>query len=183
MPLAVFQDFCQQSAFFASRGVWKLYAHHHFYSKKRHRRPIDMPTIRRVAALGCYVVASTLLLVGRGTDDELWSEGTAVPQRRAQGADPRADRHAPAAGPARARGARLCGNQPVRRVHDDAAVLARSRVRNRHRHAIEQGSRRWRGGRRDDSARTRRKILISTQVPRPTSRRKSERSRGYLMQI
>ena len=28
-------------------------------------------------------------------------------------------------------------------------------VRNRHRHAIEQTSRRWRGGRRDDSARTR----------------------------
>ena len=36
-------------------------------------------------------------------------------------------------------------------------------ARNRHRHAIEQASRRWRGGRRDDSARTRRKILISTQ--------------------
>ena len=29
-------------------------------------------------------------------------------------------------------------------------------VRNRHRHAIEQASRRWRGGRRDDTARTRR---------------------------
>ena len=38
-------------------------------------------------------------------------------------------------------------------------------ARNRHRHAIEQASRRWRGGRRYDSARTRRKILISTQVP------------------
>ena len=37
-------------------------------------------------------------------------------------------------------------------------------MRNWHRHAIEQASRRWRGGRRDDSARTRRKILISTQV-------------------
>jgi hypothetical protein len=37
-------------------------------------------------------------------------------------------------------------------------------TRNRHRHAIEQASHRWRGGRRDDSARTRRKILISTQV-------------------
>ena len=35
---------------------------------------------------------------------------------------------------------------------------------NWHRHAIEQASRRWRGGRRGDSARTRRKILISTQV-------------------
>ena len=32
-------------------------------------------------------------------------------------------------------------------------------ARNRHRHAIERASRRWRGGRR-----TRRKILISTQV-------------------
>ena len=31
-------------------------------------------------------------------------------------------------------------------------------ARNRHRHAIEQASRRWRGGRRDDSARTRREI-------------------------
>jgi hypothetical protein len=31
-------------------------------------------------------------------------------------------------------------------------------VRNRHRHAVEQASRRWRGGRRGDSARTRRKI-------------------------
>ena len=37
-------------------------------------------------------------------------------------------------------------------------------VRNRHRHAIEQASRRWRGGRRDNSARSRREILISTQV-------------------
>jgi hypothetical protein len=37
-------------------------------------------------------------------------------------------------------------------------------VRNRHRHAIEQAARRWRGGRRDDSARTCRKILISTQA-------------------
>ena len=33
--------------------------------------------------------------------------------------------------------------------------------------AIEQASRRWRGGRRDDSARTRRKILISTQAATP----------------
>ena len=31
-------------------------------------------------------------------------------------------------------------------------------VRNSHRHAVEQASRRWRGGRRDDSARTRRKF-------------------------
>ena len=37
-------------------------------------------------------------------------------------------------------------------------------VGGRHRHAVEQASRRWRGGRRDDSARTRRKILIFTQV-------------------
>ena len=37
-------------------------------------------------------------------------------------------------------------------------------ARNRHRHAIEQASRRWRGARRDDSARTRRNVLISTQV-------------------
>ena len=36
-------------------------------------------------------------------------------------------------------------------------------VRNWHRHAIEQVSRRWRGGRRDDSARRRREILISPQ--------------------
>ena len=43
----------------------------------------------------------------------------------------------------------------------------RRAVRNRHRHAIEQASRRWRGARRDDSARTRRKILISTQVLAP----------------
>ena len=37
-------------------------------------------------------------------------------------------------------------------------------ARNRHRHAIGQASRRWRGGRLEDSARTRRKILIFTQV-------------------
>jgi hypothetical protein len=37
-------------------------------------------------------------------------------------------------------------------------------VRNRHRLAIEQASRRWRGGRRGDSARKRGKILIFTQV-------------------
>ena len=40
----------------------------------------------------------------------------------------------------------------------------RRAARNRQRHAIEQASRRWRGGRRDDSARTRRKVLSSTQV-------------------
>ena len=52
-------------------------------------------------------------------------------------------------------GFELCGNQPERRVV----------VRNRHRHAIEHASRRsWR--RHDDSARTRRKILISTQASR-----------------
>ena len=39
-------------------------------------------------------------------------------------------------------GGALCGNQPVRR---------RGRASGRHRHAVEQASRRWRGGRRDDS--------------------------------
>ena len=39
----------------------------------------------------------------------------------------------------------------------------RRAMRNRHRHAIEQAARRWRGGRRDDAARTCRKILFSTQ--------------------
>ena len=47
---------------------------------------------------------------------------------------------------------------------DGAAVLAPRAARNRHRHAIEQASRRWRGGRRGDSARTRRKSLRATQV-------------------
>ena len=51
----------------------------------------------------------------------------------------------------------LCGNQPVRRVLTRPCWPRRA-VRNRHRHAIEQASRRWRGGRRDVSARTRRKI-------------------------
>ena len=53
----------------------------------------------------------------------------------------------------------LCGNQPVRRVL----------VRNRHRHAIEQASRRWRGGR---------KILISTQARTWTRSSSCGRSRG-----
>ena len=39
-------------------------------------------------------------------------------------------------------------------------------MRNLHSYAIEQASRRWRGGRRDESARTRREILISTKVSR-----------------
>ena len=51
----------------------------------------------------------------------------------------------------------------------------RRAVRIRHRHAIEQASRRWRGGPRDDSARPRRKILIFTQVH--TTRR--DYHRGY----
>ena len=77
-------------------------------------------------------------------------------------------------GPRHSRGASLCGNQPVRRVHDNSSLSHvsamawprwfRRAARNRHRQAIEQASRRWRGGRRCDSARTRRKILISTQV-------------------
>ena len=37
-------------------------------------------------------------------------------------------------------------------------------MRDPHRHAIDQALRRWRGGRRGGSGRTRRKILISTQV-------------------
>ena len=37
-------------------------------------------------------------------------------------------------------------------------------ARNRHRHAIEQASRRWHGGRRDDSARRRRETLIYPQA-------------------
>ena len=38
----------------------------------------------------------------------------------------------------------------------------RRALRNRHRHAIEQASRRWRGGRRGDSGRTRRKFDFHT---------------------
>jgi len=52
----------------------------------------------------------------------------------------------------------------------------RRAVTNRHRHAIEQASRRWR--RRDDSARTRRKILISTQVKPPTHGVSERSARG-----
>ena len=48
---------------------------------------------------------------------------------------------------ARETGDLLCGNQPVCRVH-----------------AIEQASRRWRGGRRDDSAQGRQDILIYAQA-------------------
>ena len=54
-------------------------------------------------------------------------------------------------------------NQCVGCTMERPSWLGRA-VRKRHRHAIEQASRRWRGGRRDDSARTRRKILISTQA-------------------
>jgi pSer/pThr/pTyr-binding forkhead associated (FHA) protein len=62
----------------------------------------------------------------------------------------------------------------VRRVHDNSSLShfsamtrpcwLRPAARNQNRHAIEQASRRWRGGRRDDSARPRREVLISTQV-------------------
>ena len=46
---------------------------------------------------------------------------------------------------------RLCGNQPVCRVHSYFSTMTRlcwlrRAVRNRHRHAVEQASRRWRGG-------------------------------------
>ena len=47
-------------------------------------------------------------------------------------------------------------------------------VRNRHRHAIEQASRRWRGGRREDSARTRRKFDFHTGT---------EAKRAYVLQF
>ena len=83
----------------------------------------------------------------------------------------------------------LCGNQPVRRVLDNSSLshfsamtrpswLCRA-VRNRHHHAIEQASRRWRGGRRDDSARTRRQILISTQVGVRRVRARHGGARGF----
>jgi hypothetical protein len=66
-----------------------------------------------------------------------------------------------------ANGDDLCGNQEsgapdnTSLSHFSAMTLPcclRRVVRNRHRHAIEQASRRWRGGRRDDSARARRQI-------------------------
>ena len=59
------------------------------------------------------------------------------------------------------KGTGLCGTQPLRRVHFSAMTRPcwlRRAVRNRHRHAIEQASRRWRGGRRGDSGRTRREF-------------------------
>jgi hypothetical protein len=43
------------------------------------------------------------------------------------------------------------GGTPWPWRRDDAAVLARRAVRNRHRHGIEQASRRWRGGQREVS--------------------------------
>ena len=63
---------------------------------------------------------------------------------------------------------KLCGTASASGAPDNSSLshfsamtrpswLGRA-VRNQHRHAIEQASRRWRGGRRDDSARTRRKI-------------------------
>ena len=58
---------------------------------------------------------------------------------------------------------------------ENAAVPAESSGERPHRHAIEQASRRWRGGRRDDSARTRRKILISTQRANAASRSTRDR--------
>ena len=61
-----------------------------------------------------------------------------------------------------ARTSRLCGNQHFSTMTRPSWL--RRAVRNRHRHAIERASRRWRGGRRGDSARTRRKLLISTQL-------------------
>ena len=48
-------------------------------------------------------------------------------------------------------------DHPKFRLADGVFRGSSRAVRNRHHHAIEQASRRWRGG-RDDSARTRRKI-------------------------
>ena len=57
----------------------------------------------------------------------------------------------------------------------------RRAVRNRHRLAIEQASHRWRGGRREDSAQTRRKILFPHRSSPTTAsgrrRTRSERRR------
>ena len=50
-------------------------------------------------------------------------------------------------------------------------------VRNRHRHAIEQASRRWRGGRRGDSGRTRRKFDFHTA--RHAVRLRREQARAH----
>ena len=48
-------------------------------------------------------------------------------------------------------------------------------VTNRHHHAIEQASRRWREGGRDDSARTR--VKSSTQVDKQASKSKADRAK------
>ena len=47
---------------------------------------------------------------------------------------------------------------------DKCYAVWKSTSADPHRHAVEQASRRWRGGRRGDSARTRRKILIFTPL-------------------
>ena len=86
--------------------------------------------------------------------------------------------------------AALRGNQPERRVHRDNSSLShfsamtrpswlgRAARKQHPAHAVEQASRRWRGGRRDDSARTRRKILISTQARPSSARRAASRRRS-----
>ena len=60
-----------------------------------------------------------------------------------------------------ARGCALVLSARRRRELDRVAACVEI---NQDRHPIEQASRRWRGGRRADSARRRRELLISTQV-------------------
>ena len=64
-----------------------------------------------------------------------------------------------------------CGAYVEAALFEDAslAVWKSTSASGALRHAIEQASRRWRGGQRDDSARTRRKILMSPQVAGKTA--------------
>jgi signal recognition particle subunit SRP54 len=62
---------------------------------------------------------------------------------------------------------------PVWKSTSVSGARLRRAVRDPQRHAIEPVPRRWRGGRRGDSGRTRRKIFISTQVDT------SEADQGY----
>ena len=70
----------------------------------------------------------------------------------------------------RVRGRRLCGNQPVCRMQRNDVAAGSVSGENRHRHAIEQVSRRWRGGRRGGPGRTRRNLISTGRRRTPPTR-------------
>jgi len=124
---------------------------------RRRQQLLDPEATTKALISACYAgdLERVVALLGDGANPSATDVVGWFPLYQAAcGGDSHSEDHAKVIATLIDHGVHLCGNQPVRRVHDNSSLshfsamkrpswLGRA-VRNRHRHAIEQASRRWR---------------------------------------